>query len=267
MGLHLRHAEPSGHGRLAAADAPAPYTNNYGCWTYDAIGNRTAESMSGTNCSSNPPLASFASYAPGSNQFASTSQSLGGVPYDASGNVLADDSHWYLYDGEGRLCAVASVPMPGITAMTGYLYDAAGRRVAKGTIASWSCDPAVNGFQSTNDYILGQSGEQITEMGMNAAGMAWQHTNVYAAGTLLATYDAGDLHFYLNDPLGTRRAQTDHAGVPEQTCSGLPLAMAPSAPAATSKLPPNTTSPAKNEIPNPAMTTSGPGTIATPWGV
>ena len=207
----------------SAADAPAPFANNYGCWTYDAFGNRTAESVSGTNCGSNPPRASFASYAPGSNQFSTTSQSLSGVPYDASGNVLADDAHWYLYDGEGRLCAVASVPMPGITAMTGYLYDAAGRRVAKGSIASWSCDPSTNGFQSTNDYILGQSGEQITEMGMNAAGMTWQHTNVWANGKLLATYDLDGVHFHLTDPLGTRRAQTDYAGVSEQTCSNLPF--------------------------------------------
>jgi RHS repeat-associated protein len=29
------------------------------------------------------------------------------------------------------------------------------------------------------------------------------------------------LHFYLNDPLGTRRAQTDYAGVLEQTCASL----------------------------------------------
>jgi RHS repeat-associated protein len=207
----------------SAADAPAPYTNNYGCWTYDGFGNRLSESMSTTACASNPPLASSANYISGANQFSTTSQSPSGVPYDASGNVLADSAHWFLYDGEGRLCAVASVPMPGITVMTGYLYDADGRRVAKGTITSWSCDPAANGFQSTNDYILGQSGEQVTEMGMNAAGMAWLHTNAYVAGTLLATYDADDLHFYLNDPLGTRRSQTDHAGVPEQTCSGLPF--------------------------------------------
>jgi RHS repeat-associated protein len=53
--------------------------------------------------------------------------------------------------------------------------------------------------------------------------MAWQHTNVYSAGTLLATYDSNGLHFYLNDPLGTRRAQTDYAGVLEQTCSSLPF--------------------------------------------
>jgi RHS repeat-associated protein len=38
-----------------------------------------------------------------------------------------------------------------------------------------------------------------------------------AAGTV-----ASNLHFYLDDPLGTRRAQTDYAGVIEQTCSSLP---------------------------------------------
>jgi RHS repeat-associated protein len=96
--------------------------------------------------------------------------------------------------------------------------------VAKGTISAWSCDPSVNGFQTTNDYVLGPSGEQVTEMAMDGNNtMAWQHTNVYAAGKLLATYDNNGLHFYLNDPLGTRRARTDYAGVLEQTCSGLPF--------------------------------------------
>jgi RHS repeat-associated protein len=87
-----------------------------------------------------------------------------------------------------------------------------------------SCDPAANGFQTTGDYILGPSGEQGTEMAMDAnSSMAWQHTNVWAAGRLLATYDPNGLHFYLNDPLGTRRAQTDYAGVLEQSCQSLPF--------------------------------------------
>jgi RHS repeat-associated protein len=142
--------------------------------------------------------------------------------------VLNDGQNQYLYDAEGRICAVASTPMPGMTAMTGYLYDAAGTRVAKGSISTWSCDPAANGFQTTNDYILGLSGEQLTEMGVdtragsNASTLAWQHTNVWAGGKLLATYDADGLHFYLNDPLGTRRVQTDYAGVIEQSCVSLP---------------------------------------------
>ncbi|MFY9853833.1 MAG: RHS repeat-associated core domain-containing protein [Terracidiphilus sp.] len=83
-----------------------------------------------------------------------------------------------------------------------------------------------NGFKPTNDYILGPGGEQVTEMGMDTNGngnsMVWQHTNVYAAGSLIATYDNDGLHFYLNDWLGTRRAQTDYAGVLEQSCQSLP---------------------------------------------
>jgi RHS repeat-associated protein len=167
---------------------------------------------------------------------------------ELSGNVLNDGQNQYLYDGEGRICAVASTPVPGMTAMTGYLYDASGARVAKGRITAWSCDPGVNGFQTTNDYILGPGGEQVTEMGVGTASSAnpasdsnsaltWQHTNVYAAGSLIATYDNDGLHFYFNDPLpgspatglrrwgglGTRRAQTDYAGVLEQTCSSLPF--------------------------------------------
>jgi RHS repeat-associated protein len=52
----------------------------------------------------------------------------------------------------------------------------------------------------------------------------WAHTNVWAAGALMATYDntGTGLHFYFNDPLGTRRAQTDSAGILEQTCQSLP---------------------------------------------
>jgi RHS repeat-associated protein len=53
--------------------------------------------------------------------------------------------------------------------------------------------------------------------------MAWSHTNVYAAGSLIATYDKDGLHFYLNDWLGNRRVQTDYAGVVEQTCTNLPF--------------------------------------------
>jgi hypothetical protein len=36
----------------------------------------------------------------------------------------------------------------------------------------------VNGFKPMNDYVVGLSGEQVTEMGMNSSGvMAWQHIN------------------------------------------------------------------------------------------
>jgi RHS repeat-associated protein len=150
-----------------------------------------------------------------------------------------DGVNQYLFDGDGRICAVASTPIAGLTTMTGYLYGADGTRVSKGTIAQWSCDPVTSGFTPTNDYVLGLGGEQVTEMAMGSAvsgtttnAMAWQHTNVYAAGQLIATYDGldktsttstGGSHFYLDDWLGTRRVQTDYAGVVEQTCQSWPF--------------------------------------------
>ena len=152
---------------------------------------------------------------------------VNGFTYDAAGNVTSDNVNLYLYDGEGRICAVKSTPVAGFTTMTGYVYDAEGNRVAKGAIATWSCDPSVNGLvtaANVTDYILGSGGEQVTEMAQNASGnMEARHVNVWAGGKLLATYDPNGLHFYLDDPLGSRRVQTDYAGVVEQNCASLPF--------------------------------------------
>ena len=71
----------------------------------------------------------------------------------------------------------------------------------------------------------------------------------FAAGKLIATYDPDGLHFYMTDPLGTRRAQTDYAGVLEQTCSSLPYRRQPRLHRLHPVSPPNTTSPAKNATP------------------
>jgi RHS repeat-associated protein len=141
----------------------------------------------------------------------------------------------YFNDAEGRICAVSAPNGLGGITMTGYIYDADGTRVSKGAIQAWSCNPTTSQYATTSDYILGPGGEQFSEYTMNAGGtMAWQHTNVWAAGRLIATYaqddtvksgtttDSGLLHFYFDDPLGTRRAQTDYAGHLEQNCSSLP---------------------------------------------
>ncbi|HEV2465380.1 MAG TPA: RHS repeat-associated core domain-containing protein [Acidobacteriaceae bacterium] len=107
--------------------------------------------------------------------------------------------------------------------MTGYIYDADGNRVAKGAITSWSCDPSANGFTTQSDYVRDQAGNQLTELDADSNGnITGQHTNVWANGQLIGTYDRNGTHFYLNDWLGTRRVQTDYAGVVEQTCSSLP---------------------------------------------
>lgn len=198
------------------------YAGMYGCWSYDSFGNRTSEATSTTTCNNNPPLTTWSAFN-ANNQLVNTSQAIAGVGTDSSGNVTNDGQHQYLYDAEGRICAVYT-SVYGIGAfMTGYIYDAEGRRVSKGSITSFSCDPAISGFTTTNEYILDASGQQMTEEGVDANNtIAWQHTNVWAGSSLLATYDSNGLHFYLDDPLGSRRVQTDYAGALEQSCLNLP---------------------------------------------
>ncbi len=226
-------------GRLVTSSRSSPQSANY-CWSYDSFGNRTAQESSPSpfqaqfgsaeSCTlqSGAALTSsvIVSYN-ANNQMISTpynpNQSDG---YDRAGNMAYDGVNSYLYDAEGRICAVYSSPIAGTSSMIGYIYDAEGRRIAKGTIASWSCDLTKNQFSTSNDYVLGPSGEQLTEKALTVANgsstMAWLHTNVWADGQLIATYDNAGLHFYFGDPLGTRRVQTDYAGVIEQTCSSLP---------------------------------------------
>jgi RHS repeat-associated protein len=147
--------------------------------------------------------------------------------HDPSGNITYDSANQYLYDAEGRICAIRNLTV-GI--MTGYLYDADGTRVAKRYITNWSagCDTTQNGFTPTSAYVLGPGNEQLTETNGNGV---WKHTNVYAAGALIATYDSqpgntsnpNPLHFQLADWLGTRRVQTDYAGNIEESFSSLPF--------------------------------------------
>jgi hypothetical protein len=94
----------------------------------------------------------------------------------------------YLYDGDGRVCAVKNMI---VGSMIGYVYGADGTRVSTGTITTWgSCDPSVNGYQATKDSILGPSGGQLTETGLDVNGnVAWAHTNVWVGGSLIAAYD------------------------------------------------------------------------------
>ena len=120
--------------------------------------NRASEAVSTTACNDNPPLLSWASYTTtNTNRMDSTSYNSSQVNgYDAAGDVTNDGRNQYLYDPEGRICAVWNQTAG---TMTGYLYDAEGNRVAKGTIHTWgSCDPAANGFEATADYVAGGPG-------------------------------------------------------------------------------------------------------------
>ena len=134
--------------------------------------------------------------------------------------MTQDNQNAYRYDGDGRLCAVEPL---GSSVVTGYVYDAEGTRVAKGTLSTFNCGST---FTLTHWYIVGPSGEQLTET--DGSGN-WIHSNVYAQGELAATYanDGEGLHFQLSDWLGTRRVETDYAGNTQQTCTSLPFGDGP----------------------------------------
>jgi RHS repeat-associated protein len=204
--------------RLESGQATAGvYAGHDLCWAYDSFGNRTAQLMQTSACPSQEsgvtPTASYNS----------NNQLSGGLyQYDASGDMTVDGTagNSYLYDAEGRICAVSD-DVAGTYTMTGYLYDADGNRVAKGTIASMtSCDPGSNGFQLTESYVLGPSGEELTMLDGNSN---WQRTNVFGGGKQLATYDSNGLHFQVTDPLGTRRVQTSAVGQPETDFQSWPF--------------------------------------------
>jgi RHS repeat-associated protein len=128
-----------------------------------------------------------------------------GYDYSSSGNILNDGRNQYTYDAENRIVKTVG---NGVT--TQYVYDAEGRRVAK-----------LNGAGAvTASYVLGLGGEQMTEM--DASGN-WKHTNVFAGGKLMATYDNQGLHFHANDWLGTRRIQTGYDGTLELGFRSLPF--------------------------------------------
>ena len=220
---------------LATSIAPQ-YAGQYGCWGYDSFGNRTAEYYQAAACptpeSSVPvPHVNQITYN-GSNQVLTANVAWGQTnlsgtfQYDAAGNVLSDITNNYLYDAEGRLCAVKN----SVTSFTQYVYDAEGRRVAKGSLQSWptgsSCNAptAANGFTLTSQYLLDLGGNQVTELNSSPnPANNWVHSNLWPGGHLDATYDTRGLHFHFADPLGSRRVQTNAAGLVEENCQSLPF--------------------------------------------
>ena len=171
----------------------------------------------------------LAVYSDGQNQLAPA-----GYSYDGAGDVSYDGSNQYVYDAEGRICAVYKIPYLGIGGWIVYVYDAAGNRVAKGQLTnpnpSFPCDitNASNGYVPETGYVVGPSGEQLTEVAWaNNGWNQWNHTNVYAGGKQIATYDPVGLHLYIDDPLGTRRVQVAGSGASpgtiEATYQSLPF--------------------------------------------
>jgi hypothetical protein len=144
------------------------------------------------------------------NQATADSQSVApnSLMPDASGNMGADGTYQYLYDAEGRVCAVETLQGPFYP--MGYLYDAEGRRVAKGKLSQFSCNlnpdtngNPTNGFTVTHEYLHDASGDQFTEF--DGQGL-WVHTNVFAEGQIVATYENDGQACTSTSPTGWARA-------------------------------------------------------------
>ena len=168
-----------------------------GCsWDYDRWGNRWHQNAyNGTCLTPNFPSSG------GNNR-------IDGASYDATGNLLTDPSTGmiYGYDAENRLISAGSYS---------YVYDAEGRRVAKEVSGS-----------ITNQYLLDAGGAQLIEL--DGIGNVL-HTNIFANGSLVATYMYNLLqqsltYFHFSDWLGNRRYQVNAAGPPPaETCTNLPF--------------------------------------------
>ena len=195
--------------RLTAGSASSgTFQGDADCFSYDSFGNRLSGTFSANPCPATPLQVP----SPVNNR-------ISGLGYSASGNVTGGDGNYYLYDSENRVCAFQGAFGGGLT---GYIYDAAGARVAKGTLSGFSC-PNGGNFTPTTEFLLGQGGEQVTELTVSGTSINWDHSNAYASGKLLATYDGAGVHFQLSDWLGSKRVQTNVAGIPDETCTSLPF--------------------------------------------
>jgi RHS repeat-associated protein len=201
--------------RVSTAMATSGVWNNLTLsWSYDSFGNRETQTPTGQNIAAPVPQAQTLNY-PSQNRISN----YGANGYDGAGNVKNDLINNYLYDPEGRLCAVSYFDGMTTRYML-YLYDGEGRRVAKVSNPTFSCTPASTGSTLQETYLLGPSGEHITELGQAGA---FVRSNVYANGQLLATYTNNGTYFALNDWLGSKRVVTKYDGTVAQMCINLPF--------------------------------------------
>lgn len=171
--------------------------NGAGCsYAYDRFGNRWQQNpYAGGSCYSVQQTYTM-------NNGGNNNNQMDGASYDAAGNLLHDPNTGanYTYDAEGRLITAGAYS---------YIYDAEGRRVAKlssGTI--------------TNEYLFDSSGAHQIEL--DGSGNVL-HTNVFAGGKLLATYQGSQTYFHFSDWLGNRRAEINAQGQTTLTCSNYPF--------------------------------------------
>ncbi|MGH9739305.1 MAG: RHS repeat-associated core domain-containing protein [Candidatus Acidiferrales bacterium] len=157
-------------------------------WTYDAWGNRDAQTATGGTCDT------FQQTANGNNQLPGPT-----YQYDAAGNLTWDGVHTYYYDAEDRIIQVDGTKGTCSTATACYLYDAQGRRTQK-IIGS-------NNMGYTYD-LSGRVNSEWCEPCNGWSGGAGDF--VYLGGKLIAEYADGTVYFTQTDHLGSTRILTGY---------------------------------------------------------
>jgi RHS repeat-associated protein len=124
------------------------------------------------------------------------------MSYDAAGNQTNDGSGQRKYDGENRM--VEAYNAAGVM-VSWYVYDAAGRRVARtvGSQGTWQ--------------VYGMGGELLAEYPVGASPSAAQKEYGYRDGELLVVWDGSEtgdrqLQWLVQDHLGSTRMVVDRSG-------------------------------------------------------
>jgi len=159
-------------------------------WSYDAWGNRTAQTVTSGSCGSSSLGYNTSNHITNS-----------GLQYDASGNLTNDGTHSYTYDAENRITAVDG----GSTAS--YVYNAHGQRVLR----------TAGGV--TTEYYHDLSGNVLGE----AQGTTVTTGYVYLNRQLLADYTGGTTYFVHQDHLGSTRLMTNISGCVADSLDYLPF--------------------------------------------
>jgi RHS repeat-associated protein len=170
-------------------------------------GNMTCTAPAGYACT---PLG--LSFSSANNQITTS-----GYSYDASGNVLSDRTHGYVYDAESRLtCVLGTDGTCTSSTATNYFYDPQGQRVGK------------QQADTLEDYVYDPQGHMIS---VHDGSANLLRSELYSPdGRHVATWDGNtwstSLLFWNHaDWLGTERVRTSSSGSVAQSFTDTPYGM------------------------------------------
>jgi len=210
-----------GNGSVSTAN-----DNVNGNWTYnyDALDRISTASMTGQSFTYSPDkygnmtctYSGSKPCTPTPLAFSSTTNRITttGYSYDAAGNLLSDNTHGYVYDGENRItCILGTDGTCTSSTATVYSYDPDGRRVAKnagtGTVIE--------------EYVYDLKGDQSSAH--SGTGAVLRNELYSPDGRHLATWKSSALTYNLADWLGTERVRANSSGAACETSTDTPYGM------------------------------------------